>query len=80
MKIHLKTIKKIKDSTVNRDRVPKEVFIVSEERLEQMKQILGRDFGRYFEITKTEVEKKVIEPTTEIKKRQPRKKKTNEKD
>ena len=77
MKIHLKTIKKIKDSTVNRDRVPKEVFIVSEERLEQMKQVLGRDFGRYFEITKTEVEKKVIEPTTETKRRG-RKPKANE--
>jgi hypothetical protein len=80
MKVHLKTLKKIKDNSVGRERLPKETFTVTPERFKEMQQTLGRDFNRFFLLVKMEAEKKVIEPVTETKKRQPRKKKTDEKD
>jgi hypothetical protein len=50
--ITLKTKKKIFDTTVKRDRLLNETFKVSLERKEQMENSLGKDFPKYFEITK----------------------------
>ncbi|KFN39027.1 MAG: hypothetical protein JU82_08805 [Sulfuricurvum sp. MLSB] len=52
--ITLKTKKKIIDSTVNRERLVNEIFKVTLERKEQMEATLGKDFPKYFEVTKIE--------------------------
>lgn len=50
--ITLKTKKKIFDSTVQRHRLLNESFKVSLERKEQMESALGKDFPKFFEVTK----------------------------
>jgi hypothetical protein len=69
MKVHLKTLKRIKDTSIGRERLPKETFTVNEDRFKEMQKTLGRDFNRFFLLVKMEAEKKVIEPATEIKRR-----------
>lgn len=48
--IILRTLKPIKDSSVNRQRKLKEEFKVTKERYDQMESALGSQFKTYFEI------------------------------
>jgi len=48
--ITLKTLKPIKDSSVNRQRKLNEKFEVTKERYDQMELALGNEFKKYFEI------------------------------
>jgi len=49
-KITLKTLKPIKDSSVNRQRKLNEEFEVTKTRYDEMETALGKDFKTYFEI------------------------------
>lgn len=49
-KITLRTLKPIKDSSVNRQRKQGEKFDVTKERYDQMESALGNSFKTYFEI------------------------------